>query len=175
MQRYIEQLIEDIHQATLGLKPPHEIWEETKADPDNELELDDISYVEEFVYGDEIPVSVITGIDYNLLPLNEQLTDNQMTLLAFELEKLLDYFHFHLDFPETYPHHLRYPFIRNFWTEKHVAISFGTSHIEFCEYDETQCTFPGYCKTCSEVKQQMKLDELKPGLDDPDNECIIPF
>jgi len=175
MQRYIEQLIEDLHQATWGLKPPHPIWEESQADPDNECELDDISYIEEFVEGEEIPVSSITGIDLNLLPPEEQLTDEQKTLLSIKLETLLEYFHFHLEFPESYPHHLRYHYIRKFWTEKQVALSFGTCHIEFCEYDETQCPFPGYCKTCYEVDQQMKHDEQKPGLNDPYNELIMPF
>ena len=52
MQRYIEQLIDDIHKATWDLKPPHPMWEESGADPDNELELEDLSYVEQYLEGD---------------------------------------------------------------------------------------------------------------------------
>lgn len=159
MQRYIEQLIEDIHKATWNMKPPHELWEESEADPDDELELEDMSYLEKYIYGDEVPISVITEIHHEQLPPAEKLTQELQALLAVELEKLLQYFHFHLDFPDDYPSHLRYAFIRKFWEEKHVALSFGENHIEFCDYEEEHCPFPGYCNTCKEVAGQMKFDE----------------
>ncbi len=159
MQRYIEQLIEDLHQATWGLKPPHELWNESEADPDDELELEDMSYVEKYLYGDEQPISEITGINQEQLPSDEKLTQDERILLADELEKLLRYFHFYLDFPVNYPAHLRYPFIRKFWDEKHVPLSFGENHIEFCDYDEENCPFPGYCNTCKEAIEEMKADE----------------
>ena len=34
MERYIEQLIEDIHKATWNIRPPHEIWEQSGDDSD---------------------------------------------------------------------------------------------------------------------------------------------
>lgn len=164
MKRYIEQLIEDIHQATWNLKPPHRIWEESEADPDNELEREDMSYVEEYFYGEEIPISEITGIEQEKLPPPEQLSKKHQALLATELEKLLLNFHFHLDFPTGYPAHLRYSFIYELWQEKHVPLSFGESHIEFCDYNEEDCPFPGYCNSCREMSEQMKFDEQH-GLD----------
>ena len=163
MQHYLEQLIDDLHKATWGMKPPHEIWEESEADPDDELELEDMSYVEKYLYGDEIPISEITGIGQDQLPPVEKLSQEQQALLAVELENLLQYFHFYLDFPKDYPVHLRYLFILKFWEEKHVALSFGENHIEFCSYDEEQCPFPGYCNTCKEVAEQMKFDEEHTG------------
>jgi hypothetical protein len=159
MERYIQQLIDDIHQATWRIKPPHELWEESEADPDNELELEDMSYVEKYLYGDEEPISGITGIDAERLPPIEKLSLQHQALLATELENLLQYFHFQLDFPANYPAHLRYPFILKFWAEEQVPLSFGENHIEFCDYDEEHCPFPGYCTTCKEVAEQMKYDE----------------
>ncbi len=159
MQHYLEQLIDDLHKATWGMKPPHKIWENSEADPDDELELDDMSHVEKYLYGDAIPISGITGIAQEQLPPVEKLNVEQQALLAVELENLLQYFHFYLDFPKDYPAHLRYAFIRKFWEEKHVALSFGENHIEFCDYDEANCPFPGYCYTCKEVSAQMKFDE----------------
>jgi hypothetical protein len=160
MKRYIEQLIEDLHAASWNQNPPHEIWELTGADPENECELEDLSYLEEFILGTEIPISHITGIKQELLPPPEELTQEQQALLSFELEKLLLNFHFILEFPEDYPAQLRYPFIRNFWKENHVAMSFGNIHIEFCDYTEEKCPFPGYCDTCKEVARQMAADNL---------------
>jgi len=159
MQHYLEQLIDDLHKATWGMKPPLKIWEDSEADPDDELELDDMSQVEKYLYGDAKPISGITGIVQEQLPPVEKLNKEQLALLAVELEKLLQYFHFYLDFPKDYPAHLRYAFIRKFWEEKHVALSFGENHIEFCDYDEANCPFPGYCYTCKEVSAQMKFDE----------------
>lgn len=159
MQRYIEQLIGDIRQATWNMKPPHKLWEESEADPDDELELEDMSYVEQYIYGEKEPIAQITGIEQGQLPPPEKLTEEQQTLLVTELERLLQYFHFYLDFPVNYPVHLRYPFILKLWEEDHVPLSFGESHIEFCDYDEENCPFPGYCQNCKEYKEQLKYDE----------------
>jgi hypothetical protein len=176
MERYITQLISDIRQATWNLKPPHEIWEDV--DPDNEVELEDISYVEEYVYGKPEKISAITSIATELLPYPEKLNEDQAGLLASELEKLLNFFHFYLDFPEDYPLHFRYPFIREIWDDEYVPLSFGESHIEFCDYDETICPFPGYCNTCKEVDEQMKHDEeivKRNRSNDPDQDDELPF
>ena len=152
LDRYIEQLISELRKATFNVKPPHEIW--NGADPDDEGLVEDLSYAEEYIYGKKEPVSSITGIDAATLPPSEQLSEKQQELLASELEKLLNYFNFHLDFPPNFPIHLRYPFICDFWKEERVALSFGESHIEFCDYDEDNCPFPGYCTSCEEYRKE---------------------
>jgi len=174
MERYIEQLIDDIHKATWNIRPPHEIWTLSDANPDDELELEDMAFVEKNLYGKKRRISKITGIESELLPPSGKLTAQQQALLATELEKLLQLFHFTLDFPENYPSDLRYPFIRKFWDEKHVPLSFGDDHIEFCDMNEDECPFPGYCTTCKEVAAQMKYDEETghPAFDLPFDELI---
>jgi len=153
MEHYLGQLIDDIRRASWNVKPPHELWGESEADPDNELELEDMSFIEQYVEGEEQPIGQTTGIAPELL--NEQ----QQAQLSVELEKLLDVFHFKLDFPESFPANLRYPFIRNFWDESHVPLSFGENHIELCDLEEENCPFPGHSDTCKEVAAQMKFDE----------------
>ncbi len=160
MKRYIEQLIEDIHKSTWNLKPPSKLWGESEADPDNERELEDMSYVEKYIYGEQQAIGKITGIEPEQIPPTEILTTEQQSQLAIELEKLLQNYHFVLDFPEKYPAHLRYRFIRDFWNEEHVPLSFGENHIEFCNYEEANCPFPGYCDTCKEIAEQIKFDEI---------------
>jgi len=157
MQRFINQLIEDIHEVTPNTNPAIELKDCLAHDDDTFFEH--IENVEKFLYGEGEYISTITGIDFNFLPPPEKLTSEQQALLATELENLLQHFHFHLDFPQKLPYNLRYPFIRKFWKEKHVALSFGTSHIEFCDYEVENCPFPGYCKTCEEIAAQMKFDE----------------
>ncbi len=159
MERYIKQLIDDIHRATHLVRPPHELWAESNADPLDELELEDMSHVEKYLYGKEEPISSITGIESHTLPPIEKLTKEQQELLATELERLLDFFHFELEFPANYPTHLKYSFIKDFWEESHVPMSFGTNHIELCDYERESCPFEGYCTTCDEIEAQMKYDE----------------
>jgi hypothetical protein len=170
MELYISQLISDIHEATWRVKPPHEIWDD--ADPENEGEMEDLSYLEEYVYGNPEKISSITGINTEFLPPPEKLNDEQAARLALELEKLLNVFHFCLDFPDEFPMHLRYPFIRDMWDEEHVPISFGESHIEFCDYDEEEyCPFEGYCDTCQEFDEEVNDPDSSEELDDED----LPF
>ncbi|MHC1774697.1 MAG: hypothetical protein AB9834_04710 [Lentimicrobium sp.] len=159
MKRYIEQLIEDMHARMQTVNPPSEIWLESEADPTNELELEDMAYVEQYIYGEEKKIVEITGFDFQLFPDPEKLSRKQQSTMAQEMEKFLKHFNFYLDFPESYPNHLRYPFILKFWTEEHVPLSFGENHIEFCSYDEENCPFPGYCEICREVADQMRHDE----------------
>ncbi len=68
MERYIEQLIDDIHLATWNIRPPHKIWKLSEADPYDEPELEDMSFIEKNLYGKKKRISKITGIDFeNLL------------------------------------------------------------------------------------------------------------
>ncbi len=159
MQNYISQLISDIHKASWNIRPPHECWLDTGADPDYDLELEDMSFAEKYIYGEEVPIEEMTGINTSQLPAPELLSEEQRAILAEELEKLLCNYHFKLEFPSSYPGHLRYGFIRKFWTESHVQLSFGENEIEFCDMDESECPFPGYCDICKEVAAQMKADE----------------
>ena len=177
MQRYIKQLVEDIRMATHNLKPPHELWEISKADPTDELELEDMSHIEQYLFGEKQPIAQITTIAQEQLPPPDKLQKGQKTQLASELEKLLQYFHFYLDFPEDYPTHLRYSFIYNFWTEKHVPLSFGRNHIEFCNYEEKDCPFAGYCTACADFSTQIKPDDDQQNNPDydPNENNDLPF
>ncbi len=60
MQNYIEQRIDDIQAVSWNLKSPRKLWKESNADPGTELELEDISYVEQYIEGERQPISQIT-------------------------------------------------------------------------------------------------------------------
>lgn len=163
MQKYVQQLLIDIQQACLEVGPPHSLWEASEADPDNELELEDMSFVEQYIYGNPEPIGKITSVPPETLPPTEKLTESQREILAIALTQLLDHCHFQLEFPDSYPMELRYAFIRDFWNTEQVLLSYGTNHIEFCDYDDENCPFPGYCKSCAEVEAQMKADQIHEG------------
>jgi len=171
MQHYIDQLIEDLHEILREMNPPGK----TQEDPilEEESFIKHIEDVENYLHGKELPISEITGIIPEQLPPAEKLSEQQKTQLSVELEKFLAYFHFSLDFPFNYPYYLRYPFIKNFWAEKHSAMQSGTSHIEFCDYDKDNCPFTTYCNTCDEFSaddEDPDIDKFK-GLGDDE----LPF
>ena len=168
MQRYIDQLIEDIK----------EMYEKMEVVPDTEDETvtDDESFfrhienVENYLHGKPIPIKKITGIIPEQLPPPEKLSKEQMARLADELEHFLGKFHFYLVFPSNYPMNLRYPFIRDFWSEEHVWLQGGQNHIEFCSYIEEECPFPGYCTICEEIR-----NDSPPDMNTFNDEGELPF
>lgn len=157
MDHYITQLIEDMHAARSKTTPPSQQWD--YVDFEDHGEIEDMSYVEEFLYGEKKPLSQITGIDTHFLPPPERLTPHQKETLASEIEALLLHFNFEADFPRSLPQREKYPFLRELWDQKFTEVSFGTIHIEFCEYDLESCPFPEHCKVCEEMIIQMKQEE----------------
>lgn len=161
MKHYLEQLIEDLHQITRNV----ELASCEETDAEDEM---DFSQVDKFERNEVTPVSLITGIEQAQLPPVEMLNEEQQALLSTELEEMLHCFHFKLDFPRNYPMHLRYPFILKFWGEEHVSVSDGTIHIDFCDYEEENCPFPGYCSICSDYDMQKKKYKLQ-GTETPED------
>jgi hypothetical protein len=144
MNRYLQQLIEDLQRARISKQNAQNMsWSDD--------EEESISAAEVFVNGTPKPLSVITGIEKYTLPPPEKLTPSQCEILASELTDLLLFFHLVPDFPLSFPLHLQYAFLRNLWDNEYVELPFGENHIEFCNYNESECPFPGYCKICDEV------------------------
>lgn len=152
MKRYVDQLIEDLHQITSNL----ELLSFEEADAEDKM---DFSQVDKFERNEVTPVSQITGIQQAQLPPVEMLNEEQQALLATELEEMLYWFHFKLEFPHDYPNYLRYPFIRKLWGEEQVSVTDGTIHIDFCDYQEENCPFPCYCSICSDNDWEIKKED----------------
>ncbi|MFH2141480.1 MAG: hypothetical protein ABIJ97_03590 [Bacteroidota bacterium] len=158
MDKYITQLIEQFQESAKNVGKPSVRAKDF--DLDNELEEEDFIYVEQYIYGTPKPLSEIFGIEKICLPDDEKLTDEQVDILANEAEKLWNAYHFYPDFPKTLPARLRYRKLREYWDDKQVFVGVGEIHVEFCDYEEENCPFPGYCKTCEEIARQMEYDEL---------------
>jgi hypothetical protein len=173
MENYIKQLIGDIRDASRMSRATHDVWYDDGWDEEEEDDDDDamdFSDVENYLYGEEQPISHITGIDAELLPPPDMLSVHQKANVARELENLLETRNFVLDFPKTLPFELRYPFIRRFWTEKHVEMLSGTTYIEFCDYDTKKCPYPGYCQ-CLDLDN----DDSDEGDYPPKDDDTLPF
>lgn len=167
MNNYIDQLIGQFHESIKRVPLPSLRSEDF--DHENEGETEDFQYAEQYMYGDEQPLSEIFGIEKIYLPNDKKLTDKQVEILAGETEKLWNAYHFYPDFPERLPSRSRYRKMREYWDDKQVFIGAGEVYIEFCDYEEANCPFPGYCKTCEEISVEFEHDQI-PSTMGSDNE-----
>ena len=159
MEKANKQLINVIHKTTWNIRLQHEIWKQSEADPDNAVELEDLSFEEKYIYGKKEKKSKNAVINPKQLLTVDNLNIDQQSFLAIELENPLKYFHFILDFQENYPYDLCYPFIRKLWRKKQVLVSSGGTQIEFCDFYEDKCPFPRRLSNCNEIASQMSCDE----------------
>lgn len=168
MEKYLEQLIEDMRIAATRVPPPGPIWDEV--DMDNIDELLDIAYIEENFIGIPEPVEDIVGIKRMMLPPLDKITPEQAGRLYPEMEKLLNAYHFELVFPEGMPTHEKYRTLCEIWDSEQVLVGAGHVEIDFCE-SAWGCPFPVEFCECQIAEEQMKWDEeqaRKQG-DDPDD------
>ncbi len=173
MQRYHHQLKEDLSRL-IAYKAKKEEYVPEDLDSFEsfaECSLELHKYVNG--KGEKRPIGEITGIIPEQLPPAERFTAAQRAELSPLLEELLHHHHFELDFPEDVPHEMRYSFIRQFWSESHFPMRVGYTHIEFCDYDEAHCPFPGYCFGCADIAAdyEQEKDAREKGLLDSE----IPF
>lgn len=137
MQKYINQLIEDMHLA--ATRVPQATFTEATFDANYMMELEEIG---------EEPMSFWFGLEKEQFPPSERLTPDQLELMANELEKLWNAFSFEPDFPEGLPAKRRYELMRDYLEHKCTYWPGGwVHHFEFCNYEPENCPFGyEYCK-----------------------------
>jgi len=148
MQRYVEQLIEDIRM--IAKNPPHlsSVRDFLYPTEDGDEAIDD---AEKFVSGNEICLSDIVGLPKSALPDHRKLSDRQVRWLHDELIIMLNAWNFNPEFPCKLPVRLQYQTIRDHWDEKTVYVRTGIVHIGYCSYDRDECPFPEHCTFCDEM------------------------
>lgn len=153
MERYINQLIEDIDEiarnATAKINA-NNLFNSTNGD--NEF---DPSIVERYIYSEGEQIEKIVGLPQQMLPPPERLTDVQKERLVEQLLGLMELFNFHLDYPASLPKYHLYGFVWNLWKEKHVYMETGNYHIEMCVYDKEYCQFSDICSDCKDFKDEI--------------------
>lgn len=151
MERYLEQLLEDLNNYITKMKMAGISNDETKPLM-TENDDDSLKESERYASGEgATAVGNTTNVQQMELPPAKMLSNDQKALLAKKLQEMLSYHHYILDFPERLPSHLKYPHIYKFWKQEHVPMKYGFVHVEFCNYDPENCPFPEYCNYCIQV------------------------
>lgn len=137
LQNYLNQLIEDMHQAAKRV-PKSKIPEGT-FDPDYMMELEE---------SEDRPMSHWFGLTKEQFPSAELLSAEQLELMADEFELLWAAFSFVPDFPEGLPAKRRYELMRDYIDEECQHWPGGwVHHFEFCSYEPENCPFGiEFCK-----------------------------
>ena len=148
MKKYITQLIEDMHKAAenLPVKPYLEIYEDEEC----------LRGCMEYESTEPKPMQEWFGIDKANFPPAEKLSKDELKLMVKEIIQLWNAYNFDAVLPEGVPDELAYKALVNNFDQPVVWVSEGTCGIEFCEYDEDNCPFPGYCNLCKEFSEKTK-------------------
>jgi hypothetical protein len=161
MQRYIEQLIEDIRTAATHAPP------DPFDDPDLEKEdmfMLEMEESEKFVEGPYELLCDVVGIPLKALPAPERLSIEQIILLNDELEILLNAYNYYPEYPENVPEVMLYNAYLQVWESEVSRVRFGHFIIGFCDGDdEENCMFPGFCSHCSDdvlLQDEISLNEF---------------
>ncbi|MBI9033600.1 MAG: hypothetical protein JEZ03_03915 [Bacteroidales bacterium] len=170
MQRYINQLSLDLRSA--AEMAPSKTKESIEFLNEKESFSQHIESVEQFLHGEQKPLSSIFGIGKEVLPHPDRLSMEQMQTLVAEMDNLWSAYHFIADFPEGVPASTRYQFMRDSWENKHVHLEFGDNHIEFCDYNWAECPFPEYCQICKEVENNKEETSTNPKLEIPNHNLL---
>ncbi|MCG8578378.1 MAG: hypothetical protein MI866_00575 [Bacteroidales bacterium] len=147
MNTYIQQLLELLEEA------------ENKAvkDGNHEIEMES-HFAEEFLQGKPEKISSVVGIDKFNFPSTDKLSDSQVSILLQAIEKLLLSYNWEFMFPENVTDTVKYEFIVDHWSSKHVFCQQGIVQIETCKFDENKCPFPGHCNVCQSFKSDTDCD-----------------
>ncbi|MBU0764183.1 MAG: hypothetical protein KJ607_05045 [Bacteroidetes bacterium] len=171
MDNYLNQLIAQLHEAAANAPAIKEAGNASDPDDgdddiDNDIQAD-FHYIDQVLYGEERPLSEILGIQSEYLPDDSKLTDEQVSLVAKEAEALWKAYHYIPVFPEGLPYRLRYRVMRESWDSPQVFFEYGSLEIEFCDYEQERCPFPGYCDICEELMNDTGNNEESQAANDP--------
>lgn len=154
MQRYVEQLIEDIN-SRIADAPPVTDYSVIL----DEVELEEILATEESADVRKTTIAEVVGIERMFLPPVEKLKAADVTPLSDAVSRLWKAFHLHPMFPENVPLQLRYSCLREHWEDEIIADFNGEICIDICNYQCDNCPLEQYCSVCDSLELDNELGE----------------
>jgi hypothetical protein len=154
MQRYIDQLIEDLKAAHKVIEPKSKSWED---DEDDDEMQDFFADVDNYVSGDHDQViAVALALIPEQFPPFEMLTTAQMLQVSDALADLLASWNISVDMPEKLPIEKAYPLMVSVLEKKTYFSEYGNTVMELCNYDSASCPFGiEYCRCKDEEDEDV--------------------
>ena len=162
MQKYVNQLIEDIRNA-------HRAEEENPTNPGEHLdgmeEDEDISEhfeeVERYLNSDgemEPTFAEHCGLNKVAFPPADRLSDQQKIDICAAFEKMMESYNAYPTMPDVLPTNIAYETLVGVLDVRLFLPKLGMVGIEFCDYEPEKCQFGEYC-TCKEFEDEFELPE----------------
>jgi len=166
MQRYVDQLIEDLEKAA---KKPHTIpYIEPPEGFDEDL------FIPELALTPYKTIEEWTGIDQISFPHSFRLSDEQVSIILLAIFKLLDSFNLKLvDRTDDIPNEILYDVLVEYWSDYVQYLPSSGFDLEVCTGDPETCPYLGFCNCDEDI-----LNEDKPPSqvsDDDDDDSELPF
>ena len=162
MEKYINQLVEDIREAHKKAPVQKSIYGKSDDELLSELEEVDRIIEEE----PDKPMHNIFGIDPIMFPPVERLSRNQAARLANEILDLWNKFNIDAVYPENFPKYKLYPLLVRKFSEPFLYFPMGMTGVEFCDYDAANCPFGDKYCMCKHFEGVSENDRLNPAKDD---------
>lgn len=168
MQRYIDQLLEDIERL-MKEKAPYQTHQYTEAEVEMMEEFED-----DMIYGDGIHLAEYCKIEREHLPPLDELSSAQVQLLYDGLIRLLNYYNFFIDYHDIIPVEKRYESLRDYWETIFLPEIDIERHCDFCDFDPMACPFPDHCNGCEELEKEMNDTSKKSTFPEFSVEDLLP-
>ena len=169
MQRYIEQLIEDLEEAAEN--PPVPSYIET---PPHLEELPDIA---ELALVPFKPISELTGIATINFPEMDRITYKQAEMVNKAIFKLFNSMNIELiDVPDGIPPEILYDVLINSWDEYVQYLPSSGMDLELCTGDWLSCPYGEFCNCSDDDYDDLSEDDLPPDRNKQSNDdSELPF
>lgn len=151
IQRYVEQLIEEIDEKMKIPSPA------STRDSENENHFFETGEIDEMMEYHSIPVTNFSKLLKENLPPPEKLSHKQTEMLVKKISGLLKNWNFHLEYPESTPVKEKYRLIYDHWEEFGIPTSGWHFHQDFCAGDCEECPVKDYCDSYKE-RQENPID-----------------
>ncbi len=152
MQRYVEQLIEDLQEAKKHVPPEPVFSEEYDEFEEQMLAIETAP---------DVPVKKLFGISYEELPPADKHTEAQMQQLIDAILETWSEFNISADFPADVPLQLRYELVRETFENDMNYMPGWSMHQDFCSGWCPDCKLVDYCSTKDENWTAEELEEAR--------------
>ncbi len=149
MQRYVEQLIEDIRKGKDFVPEDVKLSDDYEEFAERMMELEN---------SDEIELSKLFQLEKVMFPAIEKLSNEQIDLITNELLELWEAFYIEAIYPEKLPNSLLYPLLVLKLDAKIQYWPGWITSIEFCNYDLEQCPFGEVYCTCKDIDSSWETE-----------------